>query len=298
MCRTARDLLKDFDSTPEHSRKLSLVLLVSRPPSDIPKLTAAIEEIRKLVPNTELHVVSTVATVTVEQQWDEFAKQLPAFIGSAQTHRELPNALIECYRQLGAFDEAYAEELGAIKAAIEKCCREKQALCKLIDKLGPHVPPVTPPDCTSIEKKLDQLIATVTTINEQLNSLSIKISDSLFLKLKEQIDTLRADITKLTEEIALLKADIKTIKESLIRIEEKIGKIQGIDVNIDELEARIKKIISGLFGWLYLLLLLALCALACIVFVALLCRKTHQQVQHACNPNYDTGSKPTLPKTH
>ncbi len=209
----AIDLLKDFHSSAENPRQLALVLLVSRAPTDLVNMSATIEKIKQNIPATEVYFVTTVATPSVDKQWETYADSIPsATFRAAQTHRELPTALMECYRQLGAFDQAYAEELVAIKAVIEKCCREKTALCKLVDNLNP------PTDCKLTDEKIEKLIACINVISNRLDHFEINITDSVSRKLMEQVESLKVEILKLQDGTDNLKIAIASIESHLVKI--------------------------------------------------------------------------------
>lgn len=270
------ELLSAVPRIPSENSKVSLVLLLSRYPSDIDEIKNVLNDDanRELLKDAELHILATVTTDSVSSQLDALATSLHATFGAAHFDRELPSAMIHVYRQLKAFDQSFVDELKSIRAAIDKCCKEKAAVCKMLDHSGPVPVPIT----NDYSEILTLIRNEAQTINVRLDKIDTSINN---LKLGNE----SIDLGPLKIELNTLLADLdKRIQLSLTRIEDKLTiideKIDGIKLVFDA-EAFAKLLVAKLAGWFTLLLLLLLATLGILLFTAIVSRKIHTHVHHS-----------------
>lgn len=265
------ELITAMPTIPNQDRRLALVLLLSRYPTDVEAIKKSIDDLNHILP-TDVHIVATAATPAVQENLEKLAESWQAKFGAANVDRELPGAMLHVYQQLNAFDQSYAEELTAIKAALDKCCKEKAAVCKLLDK-----PETNPGDFTPI---LTLIRNESNTIRIRLDAIDLAISKISSGNTSIDIGPLKIELNKLIEELD------KRIQLSLTKID---AKLTAIDSKIDKLsftvdiEAVATAVTRKLSAWLWWLLLLLLTAIGGILFTAIVSRKTYQHVHYHKN---------------
>ena len=287
----AFELLASFKSTADHPKQLSLVLLLTRPVPSPEALATELAKFKEIDSALQLHVVSTVASQATRDQHQAFAELVQANYGPADSHRELSAALNACFKQLGAFDASYAEELKVVKATLAKCCHDKQELCKLVDQKTPGY--VQPVDLSVVINELKVLQEKCELLNNRLNDLEISIVNKVSSVFVEQIGDVKKQLSILMQEIKTIESSIGEVK-TLIQTSTAniIAEIKNIKIaSGHDPKATADEIMNRLRKWIYLLMLMLLIALGGIAFL-LIKPKRHRG---GGDKDKDEGRYPTEP---
>ena len=287
-------LLSSIPVLPNQNRHLSLVLMLSRYPTDVEAIKKSIEPIKSSTDiykfSTEIHILATVVNSTTEEKLRGLAVELGATFGAAQWDRELPGEMVNVFQQLNAFDQNYLEELTAIKAAFTKCCKEKNAICKLID------------GGTGNNCDFGEIIAL---IREE----SMKLEERLIIiERKPPPPCPDVDLGPLMDEINNLKIEIRTLIENLEKqikisitmmgdkldshltiIEKKIENIKISESTNPNTDIVAVAVYNKLFGWFWFLSFLLLLAIGCVLFTAIISRKIHKRVHYSKSDGMGSG---------